>query len=128
MQRLNNETRFRLLAMFECGRLQNGVVRRLIISRLIKMHIIRRFNVTDIFSNKLRPRAICVTSIRHDDYIRQRHLRSRTVTAYLINFIGRCKWRRTISRNTRKRLKYRRITLPFYRVNMTSSNGTKAMC
>ena len=112
MPRLYNEKRFNILAMFECGRLQNDVVIRLSVSRSIKMHLLMCIIVTDIFSNKPRPRAPRVTSIRHGDYERQRHLRNRTVTAYLAYFIVRCNQERTIIRNTtRSRLKNGRITI-----------------
>ena len=98
--------------MFECGRLQNDVVIRLSVSRSIEMHLLMCIIVTDIFSNKPRPRAPRVTSIRHADYERQRHLRNRTVTAYLAYLIVRFNQERTIIRNTtRSRLKYRRMTI-----------------
>ena len=62
--------------MFECEELNNGVVRRLSVACSMEMHLVKRVNDTDIFSNKPRPRAPRaprVTSIRHDNYIRQRH-------------------------------------------------------
>ena len=79
MSRLNYEKHFRILAMFECRRLQNDV--DISVSRLIKLHLlmcIMCIIVTDTFSDKPCPRAPRVMSIRHGDCVRQRHLRNRT--------------------------------------------------
>ena len=55
------KTSARLLEMFYCGRLQNGVVRRLSESRSTEMHMAERVNVSDFFSNKPRTRTLRVS-------------------------------------------------------------------
>ena len=101
-----------VFTMFVCGILQKGVDWRLSVSLSTKMNLVKRINVTDIFSNKSRSRAPRVTSIRHDNNICQRHLRNRTVTANSAYLIANGNRGRAISRNTtQSQLKYRRIPL-----------------
>ena len=81
MPRLNSEERARVLAMLECGRTQDQVARRLNVLRSAIRCLVRHVRVTGTFASRPhlgRPR---VTSVRQDNFIRQRHLRDRFVTA-----------------------------------------------
>ena len=92
-----------------------------------KMNLVKRVNVTDIFSYKPRLRAPSVTSIRHNDNICQRHLRNHTVTAISAYFIALGNQGRAIIRNiTRNQLKDRRIPLRRpYRITVLRQPDTR---
>ena len=81
MPRLSSEERAQVLAMLECGRTQEQVSRRFNVSRSTIVRIIRRKRTTGTHADRPRSGRPRVTSIRQDNYIRQRHLRNRFVTA-----------------------------------------------
>jgi transposase len=77
MPKLNSEERARVLAMLECGRTQEQVARRFNVSRSSIRRFVRRVRVTGTFANQPRLGRPRVTSVRLDNFIRQRHLRNR---------------------------------------------------
>ena len=81
MPRLINEDRARAFRMLECGRSQDYVARRFNVSRSTITRLVHRVYVTGSLSDRPRPGAPRVTSVRQDNFIRQRHLRDRYVTA-----------------------------------------------
>ena len=110
MPRLNNEDRARALGKLECGRSQDYVARRFNVSRSTITWLVHRVNVTGSLSDRSRPGAPRVTSVRQDNFIRQRHLRDRYVTAESTALTVNGNRGRTISRNTvRNRLRDRGI-------------------
>ena len=110
MPRLNNEDRARALGMLECGRSQDYVARRFNVSRSTITRLVHRVNVTGSLSDRSRPGAPRVTSVQQDNFIRQRHLRDRYVTAESTALTVNGNRGRTISRNTvRYRLRDRGI-------------------
>ena len=74
MPRLNNEGRTRALEMLERGRSQDYVARRFNVSRSTIVRLVRHVNATGSLSDRLRPGAPPVTSVRQDNFIRLRHL------------------------------------------------------
>ena len=81
MPRLNFEERARVLAMLECGQTQEQVTRRFNVLRSTIWRLVRRVRVTGTFADQPRSGRPRVTSARQDNFIRQRHLRDRFVTA-----------------------------------------------
>jgi len=111
MPRLNSEERAQVLAMLECGRTQEQVARRFNVSRSTIVRLIRRVRDTGTSIDRPRSGRPRVTSIRQDNYIRQRHLRDRFVTAQSTSRIVVGNRGRPISRHTvRNRLRERGIT------------------
>ena len=112
MPRLNSEERDLVLAMLECGRSQEQVARRFNVLRSTIWRLVRRVRVMGTFADRLprsgRPR---VTSVRQDNFIRQRHLRDRFVTAESKSRVVVGNHGRPISRYTvRRRLRECGIT------------------
>ena len=103
MPRLNSEERARVLAMLECGRTQEQVARRFNVSRLTIRRLVRRARVTGTFPNQPRSGRSRVTSVRQDNFIRQRHLRDRFVTAESTSHVVVGNRGRPISRYTVRR-------------------------
>ena len=96
--------------MLECGRSQDNVARRFNVSRSTITRLVHRVIVTGGLSDRPRPGAPRVTSVRQDNFIRQRHLRDRYVTAESTALTVNWNRGRTISRNTvRNRLRDRGI-------------------
>ena len=81
MPRLSNEERARALGMLESGRSQDFVARRFNAARSTVIRLINCVNVTGSLSERPRSGAPRVTSVRQDNFIRQRHLRDRYLTA-----------------------------------------------
>lgn len=81
MPRLNNEERARALAMLECGLSENEVANRFNCSRSTVTRLVQRVRVTGTLADRPRSGAPRVTTRRQDNFIRQRHLRDRFVTA-----------------------------------------------
>ena len=81
MPRLNAEVRARSLAMLECGRTQDQVARRFNVSRSTIARLVQRVRATGTFADRPRSGAPRVTSVGQENYIRQRHLRDRFLTA-----------------------------------------------
>ena len=96
--------------MFESGQSQDNVAKRFNVSQSTIVRLVRRVNATGSLSDRPRPCAPRVTSVRQDNFIRLRHLRDRNVTAQstvstVMGIRGR-----TISRKTvRNRLNDRGI-------------------
>ena len=111
MPRLNNEDRARALGMLECGQTQDNVARRFNVARSTITRLVQRVNVTGSLSDRPRPGAPRVTSVRQDTHIRLRHLRDRYVTAESSASLVMGNRGRTISRSTvRNRLRERGIS------------------
>ena len=121
MPKLNSEERARVLAMLECGRTQEQVARRFNVSRSTILRLIRRVRDTGTFADRPRSGRPRVTSVRQDNYVRQRHLRDRFVTAESTSRVVEVNHGRPVSRHTvRNRLRewgircrrtYRRLVL-----------------
>ena len=110
MPRLNNEDRARALRRLECCRSQDYVARSYNVSRSTITRLVHRVNVTGSLSDRPRPGVPRVTSVRQDNFIRQRQLRDRYVTAGSTALIVNGNHGRTISRKTvRNRLRDRGI-------------------
>lgn len=106
MPRLSNENRARALAMLECGRTQDFVARRFNVSRRTITRLVHRVNTTGSLLDRPRSGAPRVTSVRQDNYLRQRHLRDRFLTAQASSSTVIGNRGRTISPNTvRNRLR-----------------------
>ena len=73
MPKLNSEERAQVLAMLECGRMQEQVARRYNVSGSTIVHLIRRIRVTGTFADRPRSGRPLVTSVRQDNYVCQRH-------------------------------------------------------
>ena len=111
MPRLNSEERARVLAMLECGRTQEQVARRFNVSRSTIRRLVRCVRVTGTYADRPRSGRPRVTSVRQDNFIRQRHLRDRFVTAESTSRVVVGNRGRPISRYTvRRRLRERGIT------------------
>ena len=111
MPRLNNEDLGRAIGMLECGQTQDNVARRFNMARSTITRLVHRVNVTGSLSDRPRPGALRVTSVRQDTHILLHHLGDRYVTAESTAslVIGNCE--RTISRNTvRNQLRERGIS------------------
>ena len=67
--------------MLECGRTQDQVARRFNVSRSTIARLVQRVRATGTFADRPRSGAPRVTSVRQDNYIRQRHLRDRFLMA-----------------------------------------------
>lgn len=110
MPRLNNQDRGRILGMLESGISQSRVTRRVNVARSTIVRLVRRVNETGSVSDRPRPGAPRVTSMRQDNFIRQRHLRNRFVTAQSTTSVVVGNRGRHVSRNTvRRRLRERGI-------------------
>ena len=77
MTRLNNEDRAPALAMFECGRTKIHVARRFNVARSNIIRLTRRVREARTFADRPRSVAPRVTTVRQDNYIRQRLLGDR---------------------------------------------------
>lgn len=111
MPRLNSEERAQVLAMLECGRTQEQVARRFNVSRMTIVRLIQRVRDTGTFKDRPRSGRPRVTSVRQDNYIRQRHLRNRFLTAVSTSRVVVGNRGRPISRHTvRNRLRERGIS------------------
>ena len=84
MPRLSNEERACIVGMLEMGCSQTHVARRFNVSRSTIVRLVRRINITGSLRDRPRPRPPRVTSVRQDNFIRQRHLRNRLATAISI--------------------------------------------
>jgi len=73
MPRVNNEDR--ACAMLECGRTEIQMARRFNVARSTVTRLTRRVRETGTFADRPRSDAPRVTTVRQDNYIRQRHLR-----------------------------------------------------
>ena len=97
--------------MLECGQTQKQVTRRINISYSTIRRLVRRVRVTGTFADRPRSGRPCVTSVRQDNFIHQRHLRDRFVTAESTSRVVVGNRFRPISRYTvRRRLRERGIT------------------
>ena len=106
MPKLNNEERARALGMLESGRTQEYVARRFNVSRRTILRLVQRVNTTGSLLDRPRSGAPRVTSVGQDNFIRQRHLRDRFVTAQSTASVVVGNRGRTISRITvRNRLR-----------------------
>lgn len=106
MPRLNNDIRNRILGLLECGQTQTEVARRFNVNRSTISRLVQRYNVTGSVADRPRPGAMAATTRRQDVYIRQRHLRNRTLTAtstanLVIGTRGRPIHRTTVSKRLR---------------------------
>lgn len=111
MPRLSNEDRARALGMLESGRSQDYVARRFNVARSTVVRLVQRVNVTGSLADRPRSGAPRVTSVRQDNFIRQRHLRDRYLTAQSTADTVVGNRGRPISRNTvRNRLRDRGIS------------------
>ena len=61
--------------MLECGRTEIQVARRFNVARSTIIRLTRRVRETGTFADRPRSDAPRVTTVRQDNYIRQRHLR-----------------------------------------------------
>ena len=96
--------------MLDCGRTQEQVARRYNVSLSTIVHLIRCIRVTGTFADRPRSGRPLVTSIRQDNYVRQRYLRDRFVTAESTSRLVVGNHGRPISRHTvRNRLRERGI-------------------
>ena len=99
----DEEERARVLAMLECGRTQEQVARRFNVSRSTIRRLVRRVRVTGTFADRPRSGRPRVTSVRQDNFIRQRHLCDRFVTAESTSRLVVGNRGRSISRYTVRR-------------------------
>ena len=67
--------------MLECGCTENQVAQRFNVSHSTISRLVQRVRVTGTFADRPRSGAPRVTTVRRDNYIRQRHLRNRFLTA-----------------------------------------------
>ena len=81
MPRLNLEQRNQILGLLAAGISQNVVAGRYNVSESTISRLVQRVNVTGTAANRPRCGAPRVTSVRQDNFIRQRHLRDRYTTA-----------------------------------------------
>ena len=82
MPRLSNEECARILGMLEMGCSQTHVARRFNkFSRSTMVRLVRRLNVTGSLRDRPRTGPPRVTSVRQDNFIRQRHLCNSLATA-----------------------------------------------
>ena len=107
MPRLNDADRNRILGLLEAGVSQNQISRQFNVARSTVVRLVRRVRQTGSVSDRPRPGQPRVTSRRQDVFIRQRHLRDRTVTTQstaplVIGTRGRPIHRRTVSRRLRE--------------------------
>ena len=118
------------MGILESGLSQNQVARRFNVARSTIVRLVRRVEATGSVSDRPRPGAPRVTSVRQDTFIRQRHLRNRFVTAQSTTSLIIGNRGRAISRNAvRRRLREREISCrrPYRGVLMTASLSVLAV-
>ena len=108
MPRLSLAHRNQILGLLEAGQSQTVVAGRYNVSRSTITRLVQRVNMTGRVEDRPRSGAPRVTSVRQDNFIRQRHLRDRFLTAQgtsnvVVGNHGRPIHRTTVGRRLRER-------------------------
>ena len=110
MPRLNLDQRNQALGMLRAGVSQAAVSRQFNVSKSTISRLAERFRLTGSASDRPRPGQPRVTSVRQDNYIRQRHLRDRHLNAQsTANIVVGNRGVNISSRTVRNRLRERGI-------------------